>query len=709
LASTHGRKGVLRPVQFRDSPRLSVQLYRESGSSMQSDTLTPPELDVFCDQGRALHQAGQLEEARCVYEAVLRADPEHFQALHLLGVACIQSGNLQAGAELIERALQMRPDDGAALGNLATALNGLGRHEAAIGCCDRALALQPLDAPAHGNRGAALHALERPAEALESYDRAAALRPDQAKNHFNRGVVLYALGRLAEAVEAHRRACALHPAFVEAHRNAGRALRELGQGEEALVAYNAALALRPADAELHHARANVLFELERSAEALEAYDHALTLKPDYADAWANRVLALRDLLRPEEGLASADRAVALEPDNAEAQNKRGTALYEFQRLDEALACFDRAIGLAPQHPQAHLNRAVILNQQRRLSEAMASFDQALVLTPDNSEVHFHRAMCRLSLGEGADAWRQYEHRWRTRQFRPSVRGFAMPLWLGGEDLKGRTILVHGEQGLGDVLQFCRYVPVVTDLGATVAFEVYPQLVRLMQRMTGVAVVPRHDALSIPCDYHVPLMSLPLALDAQPHEHSTPYLSPDPEDAAAWARRLEGIEGLRVGLCWAGGTRLGQPIAHAIDMRRSLSLAAFRPLADLPNVRFVSLQKGPPAAELAVADGWPGEPILDLTDELSDFADTAALIANLDLVITCDTSTAHLAGALGKPVWILNRFDSCWRWGQDPDDTPWYPTARLFTQRAPGEWVGVMQAVKAALAQRSGKAEPAPRA
>ena len=671
---------------------------------MQSDTLASSELDAFCDQGRILHQSGRLEEARQVYEAVLGIDPGHFQALHLLGVACIQSQNLQTGAELIERALEVRPNDGPALGNLATALNGLGRHEAALDCCGRALALQPLDAAVHGNRGAALHALNRHAEALESYDRAAVLRPGQAKGHFNRGVVLHALGRLAEAVDAHRSACALQPSFVDAHRNAGRALRELGRADEALAAYDAALALRPEDAGLHNARANVLLDLERSEEALEAYDRALALKPDYADAWANRVLALRDLLRPEEALASADRAVALEPENAEVQNKRGTALYEFQRLDDALACFDRAIDLDSRHPQAHLNRAVILNQQRRLDEAMVSFDQALAIAPDNSEVHFHRAMCRLSLDQGMDAWREYEHRWRTRQFKPSVRNFAMPLWLGDEDLNGRTILVHGEQGLGDVLQFCRYAPAVARLGATVAFEVHPQLVRLMQRMPHVAVIPRHEALSqsIPCDYHVPLMSLPLALDAQPHEHAAPYLSPDPDDAAAWARRLEAVEGLRVGLCWAGGTRPGQPIAEAIDRRRSLSLAAFRPLANVPNVRFFSLQKGPPAAELAAAGDWPGEPILDLTDELNDFADTAALVANLDLVIVCDTSTAHLVGALGKPVWILNRFDSCWRWGQNPTETPWYPSARLFTQRSPGNWDETIQAVKIALTQMSGE-------
>lgn len=667
---------------------------------MQSSMLRQSGLDVLCDQGRGLHQAGRLDEARRVYEAVLGIDPAHFQALHLLGVFCIQSGKLDRGADLIERALQIQPNDGPALGNLAIALNGLGRREEALGCSDRAIALQPLDAAAHGNRGAALHALGRPGEALESYDRAADLRPGQAKTHFNRGVVLYALGRLEEAVQAHARAVALQPTFVDAHRNAGRALRDLGRGEEALGAYDAALALRPEDAELHNARANVLCDLERPDAALEAYDRALALKPDYADAWANRMVALRDLFRPEEGLASADRAVALEPHNAEAHNKRGSALYAFQRLEEALACFDRAIALDPRHPQAHLNRAVILTHQRRLREAMASFDQALVLTPDNSEAHFHRAMCRLTLGEGADAWRQYEHRWRTKQFEQAVRSFTMPLWLGDETLKGRTILVHGEQGLGDVLQFCRYVPALAELGATVAFEAYPPLVRLMQRLPGPVVVPRGEKLSLTCDFHVPLMSLPLALDAQPHEHSAPYLSPYPEDTAAWARRLEGIGGLRVGLCWAGGSRPDQPIADSIDKRRSLPLAAFRPLADLPNVRFVSLQMGPPAAELAQATDWPGEPILDLTAELKDFADTAALVANLDLVIACDTSTAHLAGAIGKPVWILNRFDRCWRWGDGREDSPWYPTARLFTQAEPGDWAGVMEAVKANLAEAS---------
>ncbi len=667
---------------------------------MQPSALSRSKLDALCDQGRGLHQAGRLDEARQIYEAVLGADPAHFQALHLLGVFCIQSGDLARGAELIGRALTVQPNDAAALGNLATALNGLGRHEQALGCSDRAIALQPLDASAHGNRGAALHALGRSAEALPSYDRAAALRPDQAKAHFNRGVVLYALGRLDEAVAAHRRATALQPAFAEAHRNAGRALRDLGRRDEALAACDAALALRPEDAELHTARANVLCDLERPAEALEAYDRAIALKPDHADAWSNRMVALRDLRRPEEALESCQRAITLEPGNARTHGKLGAALYEFQRLDEALASFDRAIALDPDDGQAHLNRAIVLNEQRRLDEAMASFDRALAFAPDDPEAHFHQAMCRLTLGEEAEGWRQYEWRWRTRQFEALARDFPMPLWLGGESLQGRTILVHAEQGLGDALQFCRYVPVLADRGASVVFEVYPGLVRLMRRLAGVsAVIGRGEPLPA-SDFHVPLMSLPLALGAKAHQHAEPYLSPDPTDAEAWARRLDGIEGFRVGLCWAGGARPDQRIAHAIDLRRSLPLAAFRPLADLPGVRFVSLQKGPPAAELAAACDWPCGPIADPTQALNDFADTAALAANLDLVICCDTSTAHLAGAVGKPVWILNRFDGCWRWGHGREDSPWYPTARLFTQARPGDWAGVMKAVKAALAQAS---------
>ena len=687
-------------------------------------------LQGLCDQGRALHQAGRLEDAWRCYDQVLAADPDHCDALHLSGVLCIQIGRPEQAVDVIERAIAVQPDVAIAYGNLGHALNTLGRFEEAVRRSDQAVALQPDYAEAHGNRGQALYRLGRVAEALESYQRVVALRGD-ARSFFNQGVMLHELGRAEEAVASFDQAMARKPDYAEAHHSRGVALRELGEPAASLAALDQAIALRPDRAETHYDRGLALRDLGRSPEALDSYDRALTLrpaypeafsnrgntltdlkryeealdsyaqalalKPDYAEALSNQMLALRALRQPEEALASCDRALALRPDYAEGHNNRGGALYEFQRLEEALESYDKAVALKPDYVEAHTNRAVLLQQLRRLPEAMASYDLALALRPDDAEANFNQAMCRLTLGDYARGWPQYEARWRSKQFEHGVRPFDAPLWLGGEDIRGKTILLHAEQGLGDALQFCRYAPQVAERGARVVLEVYPPLQRLMQRLAGVdQVVPRGAPLPAH-DWHAPLMSLPLALGRTPEADAEPYLSADPADVARWAKRLAGEGGLKVGLCWAGGVRPDQPIANAIDKRRSLSLKACAPLANLDGVRLYSLQKGAPAAELAeMAGDWPGPPIVDWTDELGDFADTAALAANLDLVIACDTSTAHLAGGLGKPLWLLNRFDACWRWLDGRDDSPWYPSARLFTQTSAGDWDGVIARVRSEL-------------
>jgi tetratricopeptide (TPR) repeat protein len=687
-------------------------------------------LQALCDQGRALHQAGRLEEAWRVYDQVLALDLDHFDALHLLGVLCIQTGQPERAVDLIERAIAANPNVAIAYGNLGNALNGLKRFEEAVHRSDQAIALNPAYAEAHGNRGQALYQLGRLQEALESYERVTALKPDP-RAFLNRGVMLRGLGRKAEALASFEQAAALKPDYADAHQSRGVVLREFGRAEEALMALDRAVALRPGHPESHYDRAlalralgrleaalesydqalalnpayaealsnrgNILTDLKRHEEALQSFEAALKVQPGYAEAWSNRMPALTALKRPEEALASCDRAVALDPNYAKGHNNRGGALYEFQRLDEALASFERAVALKPDYGAAHTNRAVLLQQMRRLPEAMDSFDRALALDPRDCEAHFHQAMCRLSLGDYDQGWAQYEWRWGTRQFEEARRDFTAPLWLGEEDISGRTLLLHGEQGMGDVLQFCRYAPVAARRGARVVLEVFPALERLMTRLDGVSEVVRRGAPLPPHDLQAPLMSLPLALHRRPEQDAEPYLSPDPDDVARWASRLTDVEGLRVGICWAGGARPDEPIAHTIDKRRSLPLTAFAPLARIPGVRLFSLQKGAPTAELqALGDDWPGPPILDLTDDLADFADTAALIANLDLVIACDTSTAHLAGGLGKPVWLLNRFDTCWRWLDGRDDTPWYPTARLFTQTTAGDWAGVMARVKGEL-------------
>jgi tetratricopeptide (TPR) repeat protein len=707
---------------------------------MQPQRSDDASLQALWTQGLALHQAGRIEEARQRYEAVLAAWPDHCDSLHMLGVFNLQIGQLERGAGLIEQALRINPNAAHAHGNLANALNGLGRHEAALESCDRAIALQPDFADAHGNRGLAFYRLGRPAEALASYERVIALRPGDARARYNRGAMLRELGRLEEALGAYERAIALEPAYAEAHGGAGIVLRELGRSKDALaslaqalalkpdyvdahynqgialrdlgrpadavMSYERTLALRPDYAEALSNRGNALTDLKRYEEALASYDQAIALKPDYAEAYSNRVTPLRELRRPQEALASCDRAIALKPDYAEAHNNRAGALYEFRRMDEVMASFEQAFALKPDYAEAYCNRGVVFYELRRLDEALADLGRAIALKPDYAEAHYIMAMVRLTLGDYADGWARYEWRWRTRQFETKRRDLEAPLWLGREDLQGRAILLQGEQGLGDVLQFCRYVPKVAALGATVVLEVYAGLERLLGRLEGVDQVIVRGATLPSHDFQTPLLSLPLALGAGPDGDRGPYLSADPLEAAAWAERLAGGEGLRVGLCWAGGSRPDQPIADAIDKRRSLSLQDFAPLAGVEGVQFYSLQKGPPAAQLAeirAQESWPGAPIIDVTAELRDFADTAALTANLDLLIVCDTSMAHLAGGMGKPVWVLNRFDACWRWLTDREDSPWYPSARLFSQTAAGDWDSVVEQVRRELAALAAKA------
>ena len=692
-------------------PEYSVDRSRDSsprnGEGMAQAEQDSAAIQALCAQGLAHHQAGRLEDARAAYEAVLRADPDDAAALHLLGVYCVQTGQLELAVSLIERSLVVNPTTVAAYGNLANALNRLQRFDEVVAACDRAIALDPSFAEAHGNRGQALYALGRMAEALASYERVAALKP-AAQAYYNQANLLREVGRLDEALASYDRALALKPDYVEAHRGRGVALSELERPREALDSHDQAIAFKPAYAEAWCGRGIALRQLKRPQEALISHDRAITLNPGFAEAFNHRGNVLIDLKRVDDALACYDRAIVLKPDYADAHNNRGSALSEQQRLEEALASFERATALKPDNAEYHNNLAVALDDLRRLPEALVSYDLALKLAPDRGDIQHNQAMCRLALGDYAAGWAQYEWRWRTQQM-AGRRELPAPLWLGHERLESCTILLHAEQGLGDTLQFCRYAADVAALGAEVILEVQPGLERLMARLEGVdRIVVRGQPLP-PHDFQTPLMSLPLALGVAPDGRSEPYLSADPAEAAAWAARLA-PEGLRVGLCWAGGIRPDRPVANRIDARRSLSLEVLRPLADAPGVSFYSLQKGPPSVELARAEarGWGGPEIVDLTAELKDFADTAALVAGLDLVITCDTAVAHLAGALGKPVWILNRFDTCWRWLVGRDDSPWYPSARLFTQTAPGDWDGVVARVANELAALASAERPARR-
>jgi tetratricopeptide (TPR) repeat protein len=531
-----------------------------------------------------------------------------------------------------------------------------------------------------------------------------------AQAHHLRALELLALGRPEAALASLERALALRPQLPTAWCERGRVLRLLRRLEPALASYERAIAMHPMLAEALNGRGNVLQELGRHGAALESYERALAINPQMADAYNNRGGALQRLGRHAEAVGSLEQALALKPHFPEAFNNLGNALTELGRFEAALEKYDAALALRPRYAHALNSRANALRCLNRIPESLASFAQALEVAPDHAPGHANRAQVLLLAGDFERGWEEYEWRWRLGNDRPAGREPPQPRWRGDQALKGRTILLHAEQGLGDTIQFCRYAPLVAAAGATVILEVPRPLVALLRSLPGVsALISEGDPLP-PFELHAPLMSLPFAfatrLESIPA--SIPYLRADPQRLRTWQDRLGARTRPRVGVVWSGGFRADQPGLWAVNARRNVSLALLEPLKH-PGIEFYSLQKGEPAeAELAslVSCGWPGPRLEDFTAELSDFADTAALIEQLDLVISVDTSTAHLAGALGKPVWILNRYDSCWRWLCDRSDSPWYPTARLYRQERPNEWGSVIERVRSDL-HRSLAREPGP--
>jgi tetratricopeptide (TPR) repeat protein len=541
------------------------------------------------------------------------------------------------------------------------------------------------------NRALELHQLGRFDEALVICDRALALRPADPEAHYYRGNALRGLGRPAEAVASYDRALALRPAFAEALNNRGNALQSLDRLDEALASYDQSLALRPEHADTLNSRGAALQRLQRLDEALVSFDRALALRPTYAEALFNRGIVLQELNRLDEALASYDRALVLQPDYPEALNNRGNTLQGMDRPEEALASFDRALALRPEYADALNNRGNVLRTLNRPREALASFDRALNLRPDYPDAHWNSSLACLLLGDFARGWQEYEWRWQVPALRQPVRPFQKPRWQGGEALAGKTIFVYAEQGLGDTIHFCRYARLLAARGARVVLEVQPILKTLLEGLAGVHTLISRGESPPEFAFECPLLSLPLAfgtdlgsIPAEPH-----YLVPDEHRVGAWQARLGVRTGMRVGLVWAGNPTLGN------DRTRSVPLQMLTRLA-IPGVQLISLQKELRDGDRELLAAHPE--ILHLGDELTDFADTAALMASLDLVISVDTAAAHLAGALGRPVWILQRFAPDFRWLLDREDSPWYPSARLFRQPRFGDWDSVINRVALALEQ-----------
>jgi tetratricopeptide (TPR) repeat protein len=502
------------------------------------------------------------------------------------------------------------------------------------------------------------------------------------------GIVALRSGDPRSAVAHIERAVALAPARADCRHSLGFVLRAMGRETDAEAAFRQAIALDPDFVEAHYQLGNLLREHRRYAEAETSYRRALALRADHHQARNNLGAALGELRRFDEAAAEFRRAAKLKPDYAEAHANLGHALRATGHAEEAQLACRHAIELAPRLPVAHLNLGLALQDLGRMEDAFACFRQASALDPNYAMAVACEGMLQLLRGNFAAGWEKYEARWRIGDLPP--RDFAQSQW-GGEPLAGRTILLHAEQGFGDSIQFLRYVPLVVARGGKVIVEIQKPLMPLAARMAGIDLIARDEALP-PFDLHCPLLSLPLAfattLETIPA--TAPYLSSAPERRVHWRARIGGDPGLKVGIAWAGSPM------HRNDRNRSIPIERFKPLFELAGARFFSLQVGPRTADLAAVE--PAA-ITDLSVELTDFGETAAAIANLDLVIAADSAVAHLAGALGRPVWVMLPFSPDWRWLLRCTDSPWYPSMRLFRQTQLGDWGDVATAVHDALADR----------
>lgn len=502
-------------------------------------------------------------------------------------------------------------------------------------------------------------------------------------------------GRFASAEALMRRALALDPDRVATLLALATLLLRQNKRREAVRFLGTAERLEPGNPDVLWLHGQQLNELEQYDQAVPRLERLVALVPRHAAGWMALGLAQQNCAEFGAATDAFLQALALDGSQVGAWNMLGVCLVELERHEDAIAAFDRARQLAPGDPTHALGKGFALTRGRRFEAGRKIFDACVGTHPTEARAIVARGICSFAQGRLEEGWVDYERRFEIITEALVVRT-PLPHWQG-EPLNGRSILLNGEQGHGDMLQFCRFAPLVAAAGGRVVLGVTPGLKRLLARVKGVSAVVAVPDRPPALDLQVPMMSLPyrlgLGLDRIPAR--VPYLSADPADLAEFPE-LRDIPEFKVGLVWAGAPRPHDPAANVTDRRRSIPLSLMAPLGQVPGVRFFSLQKGPGAQQLETPP--PGISIIDLTDRIDDFADTAALVAQLDLVIAVDTSVVHLVGGMGVPIWMLSRFDACWRWLIDREDSPWYPTMRIFHQTRPGDWAGVIARVTAALAE-----------
>ena len=607
------------------------------------------------------YKAGQNAETVRLCREVVQADPKHGEAWYILGTALFGLNQLREAEDALVRAVSERPNLISAQSILGIVLKSQGRVADALGPFERAVALDPEHGDAQNNLGNTYRELGRVREAEACYREAVRLMPEHPMALGSLVHLLASQNRRAEEVDVLRQVVQLRPDYLNARLHLGAVLTQTGRFEEAVEVLREGIARTPESAEAHNTLGAALAGLKRWDEALDHYGRALFFKPDFAQAYSNQAIALGSIGRHEESLDSFRQALRLAPDSPDTYSTRGVFLLRLGRYEEALDSFEQALRLSPDYPPALTNRSAIW----------------------------------LIHGDFLRGWKEHESRRHVPAFK--LPAYQQARWQG-EPLEGRTILLHWEQGVGDTLQFIRYAPLVKARGGRVVVECQRPLVRLLETCNGIdCLVPRGDPLPA-FDTYAALMSLPAIFQTtlETIPASVPYLAADAARVDLWAQRLKRNKGLLVGIAWQGNRD------HQRDRDRSFPLALFEKLARIDGVRLISLQKGDGVEQLRALDGR--FPVLDLGEDVDPnremMHDTPAVMMNLDLVISPDTAIAHLAGALGIPFWVCVTHVPDFRWLLEREDSPWYPTARVFRQSRPGCWEDVFERMAEVLAKMS---------
>jgi tetratricopeptide (TPR) repeat protein len=705
----------------------------------------------------AHHQRGELAQAEQLYRQVLAAEPRQADAWHLLGLVAYQTGRPAEAAESIRQAIQIQAQP-AYFNHLGAACATLNQFEPAEDAFRKALALDAADPQSHYNLAALMGQLGRKQEAAASYREAVRLQPAFAEAHFNLGNLYCDFDRLADAEACYlaaiaarpnylkalsslaavqslqgrfdeteplwRRVLAVEPNHVEALYRLGSLLQTQGRLAEAAPFLERAVILDPRHSAAQSNLGCVYRGLKQLDRAEQCFRIALDTKPDFPAALVNLASLLHDRRdydgavvycrkaleldadsyaahhnlcsayhakkQFETALEHAHRSREIDPNSAEAWANVGVTQVMLGQTEEAIDVLERALVLDPGSVRARYSLAGALHQLGRDDEALAAYDEALRVDPDSPETHCYRSFVHLSRGHFEQGWRDYEWRLKSKDYQ--LRSYDAPLW-DGSPLAGRSLMVLAEQGLGDTLHFIRYLDVLKSYEGTVYVDVHAELAPLLRASGFTGVIARPAELPR-CDYRIPLLSLPRVLGTtlETIPRRVPYLAADPRSLKLWRSRVPSTEIFKVGIVWQGNPE------YMFDHWRSIPLAEFAPLSKIAGVQWFSLQKGAAAKQVTSAP----LPLVDWAPALETFLDTAAAICNLDLVITCDTAVAHLAGGLGLPVWLALPKPAEWRWLTDRSDSPWYPTMRLFRQPRRGDWASVFAEMAGELEQRVGK-------